>query len=172
MFGVTGRPLVCTPQPLRFSCVSAALSFVLAGIHGRAGRHDALDPERRRAPIEPIRRLGHANCREALFDGLAEVRGLDDRLDRYVEAMRPLIDEMMKDEFLARAASEAIARALQGAELARHSTPEVIDVFMKTRLGGGMNSTNNWGAMFGTLGAGVTQSQADKIIDRACVIHP
>jgi putative acyl-CoA dehydrogenase len=29
---------------------------------------------------------------------------------------------------------------LQGAELLRHSTPEVIDVFMKTRLGGGMNS--------------------------------
>ena len=37
---------------------------------------------------------------------------------------------------------------------------------MKTRLGGG---TNNWGVMFGTLGPGVRQAQADRIVDRACV---
>jgi putative acyl-CoA dehydrogenase len=55
---------------------------------------------------------------------------------------------------------------VQGAELLRHSTPEVIDVFMKTRLGG---SANFWGAMFGTLGSGVTQVQADKIVERARV---
>jgi putative acyl-CoA dehydrogenase len=78
--------------------------------------------------------------------------------------MRPLLDEMLTNEFLARTASEAIARAAQGAELLRHSTPEVIDVFMKTRLGG---SVNCWGAMFGTLGSGVTR--ADKMVERARV---
>ena len=108
--------------------------------------------------------LKDTGCREALFAEIADVRGLDVRFDSYVEAMRPLLDEMLTNEFLARTASEAIARAVQGAELLRHSTPEVIDVFMKTRLGG---SANCWGAMFGTLGSGVTQ--ADKIVERARV---
>ena len=108
--------------------------------------------------------LKDTGCREALFAEIADVRGLDVRFDSYVEAMRPLLDEMLTNECLARTASEAIARAVQGAELLRHSTPEVIDVFMKTRLGG---SANCWGAMFGTLGSGVTQ--ADKIVERARV---
>lgn len=109
-----------------------------------------------------------AACRDALFAELADVRGQDARFDSYVNAMGPLLDEMLQDEFLARPASEAIARALQGAELLRHSSPEVIDVFMKTRLGG---STNNWGAMFGSLGPGVTQAQADIIVERARVMR-
>ncbi len=108
----------------------------------------------------------NANCREALFAELADVRRQDARFDAYVNAMGPVLDAMVEDEFFARPASEAIARSLQGAELLRHSTPEVIDVFMKTRLGGGVNS---WGAMFGTLGPGVTQAQADIIVERARV---
>ena len=110
--------------------------------------------------------LKDASCRDALFAELADVRGQDTRFDAYVAAMGPLLDAMLQDEFLARPASEAIARSLQGAELLRHSTPEVIDVFMKTRLGGSMNS---WGAMFGSLGPGVTQAQADIIVERAQV---
>ena len=110
--------------------------------------------------------LKDASCRDALFAELADVRGQDARFDSYVNAMGPLLVEMLQDEFLARPASEAIARSLQGAELLRHSTPEVIDVFMKTRLGG---CTNNWGVMFGSLGPGVTQAQADLIVERARV---
>ncbi|MCE1242110.1 acyl-CoA dehydrogenase family protein [Oryzomicrobium sp.] len=109
-----------------------------------------------------------ANCRDALFAELADVRGQDARFDGYVDAMGPLLEAMLQDEFLARPAAEAIARSLQGAELLRHSTPEVIDVFMKTRLGGG---TNSWGAMFGTLGPSVTQAQADLIVERARVMR-
>jgi putative acyl-CoA dehydrogenase len=109
--------------------------------------------------------LKDPHCRDALFAEIADVRGLDRRFDAHVEALRSFIEEMLKDEFLARPASEAIARTLQGAELLRHSTPEVIDVFMKTRLGG----TASWGAMFGTLGPGVTQGQADRIVARARV---
>jgi putative acyl-CoA dehydrogenase len=110
--------------------------------------------------------LKDASCRDALFAELADVRGQDARFDTYVSAMGPVLDAMLEDEFFARRASEAIARSLQGAELLRHSTPEVIDVFMKTRLGGGINS---WGAMFGTLGPGVSQAQADIIVERARV---
>jgi putative acyl-CoA dehydrogenase len=110
--------------------------------------------------------LKDANCREVLFAETADVRGLDARFDNYVEAMRPLLADMLKDEFLARPATEAIARSLQGAELLRHSTSDVIDVFMKTRVGGGMNC---WGAMFGTLASGVSQAQADRIVERAQV---
>ncbi|WP_341646310.1 acyl-CoA dehydrogenase family protein [Thauera sp. SDU_THAU2] len=109
--------------------------------------------------------LKNAACRDALFAELADVRGQDARFDAYVAAMGPLLDAMLQDEFLARPAAEAIARSLQGAELLRHSTPEVIDVFMKTRLGNGMS----WGAMFGSLGPGVTQAQADIIVERARV---
>ena len=110
--------------------------------------------------------LQDPNCRDALLAELADVRGQDTRFDGFINAMGPLLDEMQQEEFLARPATEVIARALQGAELLRHSTPEVIDVFMKTRLGGG---TNHWGVMFGTLGPGVRQAQADRIVDRACV---
>lgn len=109
------------------------------------------------------------HCRDALFAEIADARGLDARFDRYVEALQPLLEAMLGDEFLARPATEALARALQGAELLRHSTSEVVDVFMKTRLGGGPAV---WGVMFGTLGPGVTQAQAGKIVERARVIHP
>lgn len=110
--------------------------------------------------------LKDASCRDALFAELADVRGQDARFDAYVGALGPVLDAMLEDEFFARPASEAIARSLQGAELLRHSTPEVIDVFMKTRLGGNMNT---WGAMFGSLGPGVRQAQADIIVERARV---
>ena len=73
---------------------------------------------------------------------------------------------MLADEFYARPGSEAIARLLQGAELLKHSTPEVVDVFMKSRLGG---PSHHWGVMFGTLGPGVNQRQADRIVERSRV---
>lgn len=107
-----------------------------------------------------------AACREALLHDLAGVRGLHRRYDAYLDALVPLLDAMQADEFYARPASEAIARAVQGAELLRHSTGEVIDVFMKTRLGAGPGA---WGSMFGTLGPGVDQVQADRIVDRSTI---
>ena len=107
-----------------------------------------------------------ALCRDALLTELEDLKGVDKRFDAYVTATAQLLKQMMDDEFLARPATEAVARCIQGAELLRHSTPEVIDVFMKTRLSG---VTNNWGVMFGTLGPGVTQNQADRIVERARV---
>lgn len=106
------------------------------------------------------------NCLDALMAEMSSVRGMDSRFDAYVNATAGLLKEMVDEEFLARPATEAIARCVQGAELLRHSTPEVIDVFMKTRIGG---LSNNWGVMFGTLGPGVNQAQADLIVERARV---
>ena len=110
--------------------------------------------------------LKNSACRDALLAELKDVRGLDNRFDAYLDAMEPLIDQMLDNEFLARPVTEVMARSLQGAELLRHSTPEVIDVFMQTRLGG---LSNNWGVMFGTLGPGISEEQAHRIVDRAQV---
>jgi len=72
----------------------------------------------------------------------------------------------MEDEFLARPASEAMARAIQGAELLRHSTPDVIDAFMSTRLTAVAAGS---GALMGTLGQSVSKAQANRIVKRARV---
>lgn len=102
-----------------------------------------------------------AACRDAVLAEFNDLRGQDARFDAFVQQLGGLLDATLQDEFLARPASEAIARAVQGAELLRHSTPEVIDVFMKTRLGLGA------GAMFGALGPSVGKTQADRIVQRA-----
>ncbi len=110
--------------------------------------------------------LKDPGCRDALMAEMKSVQGMDTRFDAYVNAASQLLKGMIDDEFLARPATEAMARCVQGMELLRHSTPEVIDVFLKTRIGGVGNS---WGVMFGTLGPGVSQAQADAIVERAIV---
>ncbi len=105
-------------------------------------------------------------CRSALLKEFDSVRGMDDRFDIFLDELPRLIDAMMENEFLARPANDAIARAVQGAELLRYSTDDVIDAFMSTRI---QPSYNNWGAMFGTLGNTVTKAQADRIVERATV---
>lgn len=108
------------------------------------------------------------SCWEALLADMQSVRGQSKVYDAFVQRLPALVEGMLEDEFLARPASEALSRAIQGAELLRHSTPEVIDVFMATRLGG---SAGSWGAMFGTMGAAVSKAQADTIVDRAQVMR-
>ena len=102
-------------------------------------------------------------CRDAVLDEFSDLRGQDTRFDAFVQQLGGLLGATLRDEFLARPASEAIARAVQGAELLRHSTPEVIDVFMKNRLGVGA------GTMFGALGPSISEAQANRIVDRARV---
>ncbi|MOA26979.1 hypothetical protein D3C78_1478140 [compost metagenome] len=86
-----------------------------------------------------------------------------------MQRLPQLVDAMLEDEFFARPASEALARAIQGAQLLRYSTPEVIAVFMATRLGG---ATGSWGTMFGTMGVAMNKAQADTIVARAGLITP
>ena len=103
---------------------------------------------------------------DAFFDELAAVAGMDARLDRYVDALKPLVTAALDDEFLARPLTEALARALQGAELVRHATTDVVDAFMATRIA---PMTAGWGSMFGTLGRGVDRETAVRIVKRAHV---
>ncbi|WP_372827537.1 acyl-CoA dehydrogenase family protein [Polaromonas sp.] len=105
-----------------------------------------------------------AACREAFMAELQQVRRMDGRFDIFVAALDPLMDRALEDEFLARPLTEAMARAVQGAELLRHSTTEVVDAFMDTRLGGPAAS---WGSMFGAMGPAVSQAQAARIVARA-----
>jgi putative acyl-CoA dehydrogenase len=106
--------------------------------------------------------------REAFFAELATVAGRDARLDAYAGALAALVDASADDEFLARTVTEAMARALQGAELVRHSTPEVVDAFFAARAGA---RSPFGGAMFGALGAGITLAAARKIVARAAVVR-
>jgi putative acyl-CoA dehydrogenase len=101
-------------------------------------------------------------CCDALLEEIAAVRGQHRAFDAFADSLVPLVDAMIEDEFLARPASEALARAIQGAQLLQYSTADVIDAFMATRLAG--NS-----AMFGGLPASIKKAQADAIVDRAQV---
>lgn len=104
--------------------------------------------------------------RDALLAEVNGAQGMDRRFDALLAALPRQVDAMIADEFMTRPACDAIARAIQGAELLRHSTPEVIDAFMTTRLG---HLNDGWGSMFGTMGAGVSKPQADRIVERANV---
>ena len=66
---------------------------------------------------------------EALFDETRPLLGQDDRFDALVMYTEGLIRQSVDDEFVARQMTEAVARVLQGAELMRHSTQNVVDVF-------------------------------------------
>ena len=66
-----------------------------------------------------------------------------------------LIRHSGDDEFVARQMTEAVARVLQGAELLRHSTQNVVDVFLTTRV---PNGTGSWGSHYGTLALPVNQA--------------
>ncbi len=110
--------------------------------------------------------LKDPTCRDALFADFQAVRGENRQYDTFVDGLDTLLERSLADEFFARPASEALARAIQGAELLRHSTSEVIDGFVATRLA---NSGGQWGTLFGTLGPVISQAQANAIVDRAQV---
>ncbi|MDJ1163934.1 acyl-CoA dehydrogenase family protein [Burkholderia gladioli pv. gladioli] len=172
---------VATPMAKFFNCSRApAVAYEALQCHGGNGFIEENPMARlyREAPLNSVwegtanmmcmdvRRalLKQASCREALIAELQDVRGQHAGFDRFVDAMSALLDRVVEDEFLARPATEAIARAVQGAELLRHSTGDVVDVFMKTRLSG---PSGSWGVMFGSMGADVTKSQAASIVARA-----
>ena len=99
---------------------------------------------------------------------LATVRGADGRFDRFVDHALRLAEQACAEEFLARAATEMLARALQGAELIRHSAPEVAEAFIATRLSGNDGAA---GSMFGTMATSVSKATAHRIVERASVVR-
>ena len=103
---------------------------------------------------------------QALFDETPPLLGQDDRFDALVTCTEGLIRQSVDDEFVARQMTEAVARVLQGAELLRHSTQNVVDVFLTTRV---PNGTDSWGSHYGTLALPVNQVEAQTIMRRAVV---
>jgi putative acyl-CoA dehydrogenase len=172
---------VTTPMAKYFNCSRApAIAYEALQCHGGNGFIEENPMARlyREAPLNSVwegtanmmcmdvRRamLKNASCREALAAEFQEVRGQHAGFDSFVDSLSPLLDLMLEDEFLARPATEAIARAVQGVELIRYSTSDVVDAFMETRLG---RPSGHWGSMFGTMGAAVSYSQASAIVERA-----
>ena len=103
---------------------------------------------------------------QALFDETRPLLGQDGRFDALVLHTETLVREAVEDEFVARPMAEAVARLLQGAELLRHSTQEVVDIFLGTRVPSGSGS---WGSHYGTLAFTVDQAKAQKVTRRAVV---
>jgi len=104
---------------------------------------------------------------EALFAEIQPLVGQDKRFDALVRHTERLVREALDNEFLARPMTEAVARALQGAELIRHSPQEVADVFLNTRSPG---LPGAWASHYGTL-AMTDQAAAHAIMQRAVVAH-
>jgi len=174
---------VATPLAKFFNCSRApAVAYEALQCHGGNGFIEENPMARlyREAPLNSVWE-GTANmmcmdvrralrkspaCRDALMAELAGVRGESKAFDRFVDALGPMLDAIEEDEYLARPVCEALARAIQGAELLRHSTGDVVGAFVETRLAA---TAHGGGALFGTMGAGVPKAQADRIVDRANV---
>jgi putative acyl-CoA dehydrogenase len=103
---------------------------------------------------------------DALFDEVKPLSGQDARFDALVLHSKQLVRNSVEDEFVARPMTEAVARVLQGAELMRNSTQDVVDVFLGTRVS---NGSGAWGSHYGTLAFTVDQDKARKVMRRAVV---
>jgi len=174
---------VATPVAKYFNCSRApAIAYEALQCHGGNGFIEENPMARlyREAPLNSVWE-GTANMMcmdvrrsilkdratlDAVKAELAAVQGADARFDHFVAQAHRLAERACDEEFLARAATEALARAIQGAELIRHSTPEVADAFIATRL-----AAMGWaaGSMSGTLAASISKSTADRIVERAKV---
>lgn len=102
----------------------------------------------------------------ALFEEVRPLAGQDKRFDGLVRHTEDLVRAAQEDEFLARPMTEAVARLLQGAELLRHSVPEVIDVFLATRAA---STPGSWGSHYGTLAGEIRSATTKAITERAHV---
>lgn len=176
---------VATPMVKFFNCSRApAIAYEALQCHGGNGFIEENPMARiyREAPLNSVwegsanmmcmdvRRslLKEPSTRDAFMAEVNSVKGMDGRFDAYLNALEPLIKQAMDDEFLARPASEAMARAIQGAELLRHSTTDVVDAFISTRLNA---LTAGWGSTMGSMGVAVSRAQANRIVERARVVR-
>jgi putative acyl-CoA dehydrogenase len=103
---------------------------------------------------------------DALLAELRQAAGQDRRFDALLDRTERMVRDGVGDEFLARPMTEAVARALQAAELLRHSAPEVADLFLAPR---GADAGGAWGSHFGTLGRAASAAAARRIVERAAV---
>ena len=175
---------IATPMAKYFNCSRApAIAFEALQCHGGNGFVEESPIARlyREAPLNSVwEGTSNMMCmdvcramnrdrrtRDAFIAEISKARGSDRRFDAYLDHTGQLMDAACKDEYLARPATEAMARALQGAELIRHSTQDTSDAFLSSRLSG---LTGSWGSMFGTMGIGPDIAQAHRIVNRARVV--
>lgn len=174
---------VATPAAKFFNCSRApSIAYEALQCHGGNGFIEENPMARlyREAPLNSVwegtanmmcmdvRRAMAKDSRtiDALFDEVRPLAGQDARFDALVQHTGRLVRGAVDDEFLARPMTEAVARVLQGAELLRHSTQEVVDVFLGTRS---PSASGAWGAHYGTLAFTGAQAAAQKVVRRAVV---
>jgi putative acyl-CoA dehydrogenase len=97
--------------------------------------------------LDVRRALRAGETADAVLQELAEARGGDARLDRFVAALEPKL--RASDEAEARAVVERLVLAVGGSLLVRFAPHAVADAFCSSRFEGG------WTGAFGTLPAGV-----------------
>jgi len=171
---------VATPIAKYFNCSRApALAYEALQCHGGNGFVEESPIARlyREAPLNSVWE-GTANmmCMDvrrallkdrttlaALVEAVVDVRGVDTRYDRFVSRATRLAERACADEFFARAATEALARMIQGAELIRHAPQGVADGFIASRLADADGGT----ALLGSLPT--SKHDADLIVERARV---
>ena len=180
-FRAKGR--VATPAAKFFNCSRApSIAYESLQCHGGNGFIEENPMARlyREAPLNSVwegaanmmcmdvRRAMSRDPRaaDALFDEVKPLSGQDARFDALVLHAKQLVRSSIEDEFVARPMTEAVARVLQGAELMRNSTQDVVDVFLGTRV---PNGSGAWGSHYGTLAFTVDQDKARKVMRRAVV---
>jgi putative acyl-CoA dehydrogenase len=109
--------------------------------------------------LDVLRAMGRSpETVEAFFGEVERARGGDQRLDRFVDALRADLGDFDAVESRARRLVERLALALQGSLLVRDGDRAVADAFCASRLAG------DHGSVFGTLPKGV---DAARIVERA-----
>ena len=176
---------VATPAAKYFNCSRApSIAYEALQCHGGNGfiEENPMARVYREAPLNSVWE-GTANMMcmdvrramlrdprtiDALFDELRPLGQQDAHFDALVQQTERLVRKALEDEFLARPMTEAVARVLQGAELMRYSTKDVVDAFLSTRC---PRVSGAWGVMFGTMGPTIGKAQADRIVERASVVR-
>jgi putative acyl-CoA dehydrogenase len=95
--------------------------------------------------LDVLRALRRPESLEAWLTEVGAARGADPRLDAAVIDVLEALADLEGAEAGARRLAARMAVCLQASLLVRHSTPEVADAFVASRLAG------DWGGVFGTL---------------------
>lgn len=95
--------------------------------------------------LDVLRALRRPESLEAWLTEVGAARGADHRLDSAVTDVLEELSDLENAEAGARRLAARMAVCLQASLLVRHSTPEVADAFVASRLAG------DWGGVFGTL---------------------
>ncbi|MGW6196462.1 acyl-CoA dehydrogenase family protein [Kribbella sp. NPDC055110] len=107
--------------------------------------------------LDVLRALRRPESLEAWLLEIGTVQGADARLDAAVNDVLQALADIENAEAGARRLAAQMALCLQASLLIRHSTPEVADAFVASRL------ANDWGGVFGTL---PRTTPFDRIVER------